>query len=111
MIMKFALGEAVAIKDWLNALLPITFKSWWYYIYALANQVMAAGELKKYHSLTKKLRRDLRKKLHCHHADLNLTHSTHSWLYEMAYPKEMRVYWMIRAQKDKLLRKNRRKSL
>ncbi len=30
LIMKFALGESITTGGWLRAILPITFKSWWY---------------------------------------------------------------------------------
>ncbi len=79
------------------------------YIYVLSNQIMLSGRMEQYKELTKKLRRDLRQKLRCYHNALDLKRSTHSWLYEMAYPKQMKVYWTVKAQKEKLLRKNRGK--
>lgn len=51
------------------------------------------------------LRRKMRKALKIHGKQISITVERVPWYYEMAYPKLMPIYWIFKAQLDKLKRK------
>lgn len=71
------------------------------YYLTIAEQILEAREA-GYKKASVKLRRKLRFKMVSHFNNLNLSISEYCWVYELAFPFSMRIYWIMKAIRKKV---------